>query len=532
MLLAVFVGIVIFGGFLFTKNKRENESKQPPAFITDTPLSIGTPSNVSLGRKLFFENKFEEAAKMFELAMKEGNIQGRDLALLGISYYRTKKAAEAEEILVKAEKKYPKEPLIYIGLGYVEFGKKDYQKCLAFFEKAKKISPGLKEAVNGIAATYINLGVEAYAKGNVGKSEEFFKKALSAKPNSAEALTNIGILKQDEGNSKEAVSFFKRADKYKPNDPKILKFLAESLKETDGLGSVELLETAEKLSKASPFDPYPYELMGRIYEKKSNTKKALEAFSTAYGKGSEDPYIYYRLAENSFNGGDNKKAVSLLFLAVGKSVHRIGQIQVGAAKRMDERKGKLEKEDIKALKKYSDLLDEPKKVLDLSISLLHKVRGSDKLFEADIEKLLSWYPHSVDIRVAFGKLLEDEKKWDRALNVWNEIAEKHPYNYTVHVSLANIIAKVGNYEKAVLECKKAIDIDSKKKEAYDLLIGIYLSNKDKESLFSFLTDRFELNKYNETLVKEMIKAYEMTDETEKASQMKGWLTHLEDFKKK
>ncbi|GEM_PF-2273220 len=501
--------------------------------------SSGVPFEIFLGRKLFSEGKYEEAAKLFEVARERGQASGKDLALLGISYYRMGDAEKAEGLLNEAKERYPEEPLVYVGYGYIAFGKKDFKGALGLFRKAEELAPALPEAKNGIVASYINLGVAAYSKGKPDEAEKYFKKALTEKPDSAEALTNIGILKLDRGKLDEAIDYFNRAHKYKPGDARILKLLAEALKERDGYKGKELLFVAERLSKANPYDPYPYEVMGRIYELKGEAEKALGAFSEAYKRGSEDPYVYYWLARYRYRKGEREKAASLLYLAVGKAVHRIGAIQVGAARRIQAKKGKLGKEDIKALKKYSQLVEEPKSILENSLELLEKVRGSKETFERDMQKLTSWYPHSVDIQVEYGKLLEREGKWEKAVSLWQDVAEKHPYNTEAHLGLARSYEKLGDTSGAILECKKAIDTDDKNAESYDLLIRLYCNYGSKakyDELVSFLNDRFEINKYNEVLIKALIKAYEKgyggAGRNVKAEAMREWLKHVEGFKKK
>ncbi len=497
-----------------------SKNKNAPGFVS--------PEEV-LGQRFFSEGKYEEAAKMFEIAADKGGLSGRGEALWGVSCYRSGNKEKAGKILSSAAQTYPEEPLVYVGLGYLSFDDHDYKKSLEYFQKADSLSPGLPEAVKGMVAVYINQGVQEYGRGDADKAEELFKKALQVKPDSVEAFTNIAILKQEEGRLDEAVSLYKKALSYKRGDAKILKLLVQALKEKDGLGGTELFDTVVRLAKSNSFDPYSFELLGRIYEKKGEKTDTLDAFSKAFDRGSEDPYVYLRLAESDYAEGKSKDALSLLYLAVGKAVHRIGLIQTGAARKVNGMKGNMNKDDLQELKKYSDLLSEPRDILNSAVSLLRRIRGSDSLFEEDMKKLSSWYPHSADIRAAYGKILEDEGKWEQALFVWTDIAESHPYNYSAHVSLARIYRARGNRRKALFECKKSIDIDSKNREAYDLLFELYSDTKNTAGLVAFLEDRYEMDSYNETLVSMMIKVYEFAGNNEKALRMKEWLKHLREY---
>lgn len=490
-----------------------------------------SPREATLGEKLFFEGQYKEASQLFKIAADKGFIPGRDKALWGISCLRDGRKDEARDILLDAKKEFPLEPLIYVGLGYTAFDDKDYKKSLDYFSKAEKLYPRMPEAVKGMVAVYINQGVQEYAKGNIEKAESLFRKALGVNPESSEAYTNIAILKQEEGNLEEAVSLYKKALSFKAGDIKIMKLLVQALKEKEGLGGSEFFSAVVKLVQADSFDPYPFELLGRIYESDGKRDKSIKAFEAAYERGSEDPYVYLCLSKQRYNEGSSKEAVSMLYLTVGKAVHRIGLIQAGAAKKVNDMKGSLKKEDIQELKKYSELLSEPKDILNSAISMLRRVRASDTLFEEDIKKLTSWYPHSADIKAAYGRLLESGGKWAEALAIWKDMAEKHPYDYSVHINLSRIYNRLGNMDLALFECRKAIDIDSKKSDGYNLLFKLYLSVEDLDGLISFLVDRYDMDSYNETLVSMMIKSYELAGNKEKVSRMKAWLEHLEEYKK-
>ncbi len=529
---AIVVSLILIGICIPNSSSWSQDQGNEPSL----PSPIGTTKGISfelfLGRKLFSEAKYDKAIKLLQIARSRGETTGRDLALIGIAYYKLKKPKEARKTLEEAKKQYPQEPLIYIGLAYLAFEKKEYSEALRLFQKAQTLKPNLREAKNGLVATYINMGVEAYAKGNPQKAENLFKRALDVKPDSVEALTNIGIIKQDENKIDEAISYFTKALKYKSNNAKILKFLAESLKIKKGLRSKELLFVLKRLANAAPFSPYPFEQLGRVYERMGKKEEAFKAFSSAYERNSEDPYIYYWLANYNYNNGEKKKVPSLLYLAIGKAVQKIGMIQIGAAKRIDQKKGKLTKEDLKALKKLGTLMEEPKELLHKSIALLHRVRKSKKDFEKDMEKLSSWYPHSTDIKVAYAKFLEKQNSLQKALNIWLEIVEKHPYNTEAHLGLARIYQKTDKTAKAISQCKRAIDIDDKNEEAYRLLIDLYLKANNPKGLISFLEDRFQINKYNKVLINQMIKTYTLINKTEEAKKMRKWLDHVSELEKR
>ncbi len=468
------------------------------------PAENKVPSfELFMGRKLYSEKRYKEALRFLTMAREKRETSPEDLILLGICYIKLKKIEKAEEILNEATKLHPNPFALNIALGSLHFEKREFQVSYTYFERARKLQPHSEQALQGMIASLINSGVEEYAKGNKDGAKHFFEKALALKPDSVEALRNLGIVYEKEGNIKKAIDLFSRALKIRPEDPVLLRLLAEALKKTGDRR--RLVRILKRLSTILPTSPYPFENLGLLYEEEGKSKDALMAFENAIRRGSEQPYPYYRVAEDLFNRGDIEKSISTLYLAIGNAVHKISSLQLKAAGRIRKKGGKLNKSDIEALKLYSSLIKKPKNVLLDSINLLRKLDGNNKRFEADIRKLSQWYPHSIELKEALAGVLEKEGKLDEAYTTWLKILEKNPTNANAHKHMARILYKQGKTKKAILEYRRALDLNPKDQSVYKNLIEIYKREKKEERLLQILKSKYLTQRRNVILIESIIR---------------------------
>ena len=460
------------------------------------------PFEIFMGRKLYSTGKYKEASKFLQAAYDKNEASAEDMALLGICYIKLNNKTKAEEVLKAALKLDKNSFAVYMGMGTLYFEKKDFKNAFQYFSHAHNLKKSSFQAVKGMSASLINLGVVEYARADKKKAEEIFKQALKLKPKSVPALRNLGIVYADTDREKKAVEAYREALKISPDDPVVLRLLSEVLKK---LGEdSELYKVLKKLSAVQPYNPYSYENLGLIYDEKGEGKKAEEYFLKAVKYGSEDAYPYYRAAQYFLKYGNRKKAHSNLVLAVGKAVHRIGAIQLQAAGRIKQKKGKLNKEDIEQLKKYSDIIEKPQKILADSIKLLRKTDDSNAVFRKDIEKLSSWYPHSIALKESYAEVLEEEGNYPGALKVWQSLEDDHPTDVRAHIGAAEIYSRMGRTDNAIFEYRKALDLDSKNESVFKNLYSLYRKSGKTKELFNLLEDRYLRDKRNRILLKYLI----------------------------
>lgn len=512
----ILVTFIIFLSFLFyisieliadennsSKNSINNSSSSSSDNFQNSLTGQGeVPFEIFLGRKLYSEGEYEKASELLKSAVDRKEASADDTALLGICYIKLNKKDRAEEILNRALKIDKNSFAVYMGLGTLSFEKKDFNGAFEYFSHAHRLRKESIQAVKGMSASLINLGVTEYAKGNKKKAEDTFKRALKLEPESVPALRNLGIVYSDTDRDKKAVKAYKEALKISPNDPVVLRLLSEVL-EKQGAED-ELFGILKKLSVVQPYNPYSYEKLGLIYDRRGETGKAIDAFLKALKYGSEEPYPYFRVAKYFFKSGDKKKAHSNLILAIGRSVYRIGALELKAAGRIKQKKGKLNKGDIEKLKSYSSLIEKPQKILEDSIEMIREIDSSNDIFKKDIEKLSSWYPHNAVLKEALAGVLEEGAKYSDALKVWKALAEDHPTRAKAHIGIAGIYEKTGRTDNAMLEYRRALDLDSTNESIFEDLYSLYKKNGKEKELFSLLKDRYLRDKRNTVLLKYLI----------------------------
>ena len=126
-------------------------------------------------------------------------------------------AKEALIHLSEATRIHPnyKEAHFLSGLGHSYI--KDYDKAIASYELAIKISPGYQLAIDNLRGVLMQGAKEYGMNGNIQKALTYLQKVLSYTPDDADALSMMGTAYGTAGNHKQAIEYFERAISIKPN---------------------------------------------------------------------------------------------------------------------------------------------------------------------------------------------------------------------------------------------------------------------------------------------------------------------------
>jgi len=89
----------------------------------------------------YMKTDYKEAAKILEKNMNHKNVTDRLFQLLGNSYDNIGKSEKAIEIYETGLKKFPESGNIYLELGVIQMGKKDYNSAINYFEKGIEVDP-------------------------------------------------------------------------------------------------------------------------------------------------------------------------------------------------------------------------------------------------------------------------------------------------------------------------------------------------------------------------------------------------------
>lgn len=101
-------------------------------------------------------------------------------------------------------------------------------------------------AANDLSTTLNLEGLERLKENRAPEAEKKFRQAISADPNNAEALNNLGVLLRRDRRAAAAVEFLRRAVRLEPRNPQMHSNLALALRESDRFG-----EAVAEMQKAA-----------------------------------------------------------------------------------------------------------------------------------------------------------------------------------------------------------------------------------------------------------------------------------------
>jgi tetratricopeptide (TPR) repeat protein len=466
------------------------------AFILALLLPVAAAGAQSVGadarqaRTLFEQKKFTEAAAILEGMQKEGRAAPGDLVLLGMCDIELRELDKAGTLLDLAAVMEPRSVPLMNARGSLAFARTRYADAAGFFRTARRMDPGDRNASAGLVASLANLGVEQFGQGKTDDARKSFQEAVQLDPRSVPALRNMGILELEKGDPSAAADYLERALDVDPHSVELLKllFLARNR-----LGdAAAMLAILDRLEAAQPADPEPFAVKGRLLEARGDAAQAQEEFEKAAQRGSQDPLPYLRV-------GAARRDRYMLHDAVAKSVQLIAAFEIQASQAV----GKAKKaEDLQGAKLLTTKVEEVRATLASALSLLREVDG-DALFQEDLSRLQSWYPGSVDLSSALGRLFAEKQKWDDSLAAWERIIGDHPLDTEAQEGAGRALENLGRADEAIMAWRRALESDSRSAEVYAALRKLY-SGKEAD-LRTILLDRSYRDTRNAVLFRELAK---------------------------
>ncbi len=494
-------------------------------FLCRSALSLDASLESAYGVSLFNQGKYEEAKEILEKALQEGKATPIDMAVLGMCYTRLKDFEKAQIILEKARKKLPFNSFIHLALGALAFEQEKFEKAFTHFDLAERLDLGSRQAKEGMTACLLNRGIILFQENKPGEARKLFQEALTINPEAMPALRNLGVLELTNGDPGLAAEYFRRALKYAAADVELIGlFITARKKEGSETG---LINAYERLINIQPSNPEPRAALGILLEKRGKKGEAEQAFLKAEELGTEEPYPYFRLAELFSSRDETDRALHLVYQAIGKAIQKSGLIKMEAVSRIQEKEGDLGAADYEALKELSGLMDEPLEILRASINLLKELHRDNDGLEEDLRLLSSWYPSSGELQTALGSLLQEEKRWEEALALWQKLLRKHPTMVEAHLGMALSLRLLGRAEEACLSYLRALDLAPKNPEIYTSLESLYLALGKEDELLSALLERSLRDRRNPLLFKTLARIEERLGKLEDAEKHRARAKKLE-----
>jgi tetratricopeptide (TPR) repeat protein len=235
----------------------------------------------------------EAATQMIRL--QPGSPDG--YALRALSYINRKQYGEAEKDVRMAIEVAPQNSFGYVQLGNLKFTEKQYTDAVKAYQEALDRNADSTDALRGLMSTY-------FTENQVDKAIASANAQIAKSPNNSGFYDLLGsaLLRSKKDLSGAEAAFQKSADLDKHNTDAWLKLC--QLQATKGEID-QAIATAQQALKDNPREPNLYVLMGKLYESKSEWKKAEEAYQSALGINPQDLVASNNLAHAMLQTGGN-----------------------------------------------------------------------------------------------------------------------------------------------------------------------------------------------------------------------------------
>lgn len=210
------------------------------------------------GKKLFSEDKFEDALKLFTSFLAENKNHGDALFFRGLAYRKVGKFQDSVNDLTLLIMRLPEEADLYSERGVSYFHLKEYKTALLDMDRAVELQP--KNPYRYSSRAYI----KAYL--DVDGAIADYEQATILDPKDDIAYNNLGLLLEKRGKLKAAQEKFRKSNEIIGYDPNKRQSNENSV-EIEGVDSETMKSVDERIDKAklsSNTDPEKENSIGKV----------------------------------------------------------------------------------------------------------------------------------------------------------------------------------------------------------------------------------------------------------------------------
>ena len=426
--------------------------------------SIETGATTS-GISLYNQGRFHEAREVLEKAIDTGRAGIPEKMLLGRIYTRLKEYDRARQVLLRAQQQEPHNPEVLYALGMLELAIGKYEASSRWLDMAKSKSESLQQTKNLWVDSLVKRSVELHKEGKQEAAETTLGEALQLEAYNPVVIAMLIQLRKDSGR-------------------------------TDGL-----IDLYQRFIVAEPKNAQAYAELGELLLYQGSSSAAEEAFLNAEAFGTEEPYPYYYLVRSGFNREiPGAGHITRLHLAIGKAVRKISMIKMQAAGIIKKQQGEVDAEEFEKLGQLSKLSDQPRRILQESIDMLRKCYPDPRDFEQDIRRLIDWYPHTLELRITLGVLIEEEQRFSEAFLYWQTVLEDFSTTVEAHIGLGRSLKALGKPRQASVAFRRARDLDPENHEIYHVLELLYTAEGKEKDLLQLYCEFYERERTNTALI--------------------------------
>ena len=359
----------------------------------------------------------------------------------------------------------------YAGKSLLALGQFDKaQQCLV---KAHQLDASDPEIAKDIGNSFLNLG-------NTDNALQWYGKALEINNNYAPAFNNIASLKRQSGNVQEAIDLFKRAIQV---DPKLIQAYVGAAASFLALGDLDQAESfADQALEVNESTPGANEILGIIFQNKSNPERALECYQ-------KELNINPKASNSLLNLG-------LLLLQQGKTAAAVESLVKASALAPSEQCSLLLAQAYQNLGQFKEAIVEYKKLdinqsenklipFNLGLCLLNTGNNIDAIeaFKIAVQLDESFIPAWGNL----GNALKGEGRLKETIQATQKVLDLDPDNPDAHMNLGGIYKELENLDQALASTLKSLELKPDNPTAHMNLGGIYeINNKKEQALKHYL----------------------------------------------
>ncbi len=169
--------------------------------------------NVDLGNRLFAEQRYEEAAKVFEDIVTHDENAYMFYKNLGNCYFQLQDYEAAERCYLKVLEKEPENAEVMLLIGNTYSNRDDQAKALEWYGKI--------ELDNMTDATALfNIANSLFSKSNFEEALKYSRRGLEIQPDSTDLLYLAGLIHLSLDHKPDAIEAFERYLKLDPDSPR------------------------------------------------------------------------------------------------------------------------------------------------------------------------------------------------------------------------------------------------------------------------------------------------------------------------
>ncbi len=309
--------------------------------------------------------------------------------------------------------------------------------------------------------THFHLGLAYSLLVKDAEAAASYRKCLELKPGLYEAELNLGVVLLRQNQNAEALALLKTAAEKKPQEFRPRYYHAEALRESGRFGEAEAEYRA-----AIALDPKSAGAqlgMGRALSRLNRVDDTAAAYREAVRLDPSYREVLFELAAIMEGAGRKKEAIELY-----------AQFPDNATAR--ERRGLLEMESGDAAAAVASLEEAVKRNPDASnlyalATAYLRNRQPDRSVPL-LEKAITLEPDNVDLRMTYGRLLRDQRKYEPAARQFAAVAKVRPKSQEAWSELAAMLILLEQYAPALgaLDQLQALGVTNPAQDYFRALI--------------------------------------------------------------